>query len=189
MYKVIKVHHPAVPVPKNVVKITTLSTIPAELREAIHIAKCRLHLDTIDGIKVAPTGSIISFEKSEKTSSGYDCRVVATPHTVLINVDDTTFIKPTIMHAILLPDKDEVRPLWAVRSKLTYNGDGTATLHTNEGNFTGRIGTDFLLCHGAKKAGNYKVSILSPTDVSYNDYIVCDDDGKDIGRLADFYPA
>ena len=189
MYKIIKVHTPAIPMPTNVVKITALSTIPEELREAIRIVNCRLYVDTIDGIKVAPTGSIISFEKSEETSSGYDCRVVATPHTDLLNVNNVIFIKPTIMHAVLIPDKDEVRPLWAVRSKLTYNGDGTATLHTAEGDSTGRIGIDFLLCQDVKKAGNYKVSILSTYDEAYSEYILCDDDGKDIGKLVDFYPA
>lgn len=187
MFNIIRIHTPAVALPDNVVKISTLGTIPAELREAIHIVNCKLQLDTIDGIKTVPTGSLICFEKSEETSSGYNCWAVATPHTDLVAIDGVLYKKPSITHALLIPDKDEARPLWV--SNLTYNGDGTATLHTDEGNFTGRIGIDFLLCHGMKKGGKYKVSVLATYDKSYNDYIVCDESGKDLGMLSELYPA
>lgn len=189
MYNTIRIHLPAVALPDNVVKISTFSTIPAELREAVQIVNCELWLDTNDGIKTAPSGSLVCFEKSEQTPSGYNCWVVATPHTALVKVDGKTCVKPSILHAMLIPDKDEAKPLWVNGCNLTYNGDGTATLKTENGCVSGRIGIDFLLCHGLKKDSKSKVSILATYDESYNDYIVCDESGKDLGNLSDFYPA
>ena len=187
MLNIIRLHTKPEALPENVVKISTLGTIPANLREAVRIVNCRLLLDNVDGIQNVPTGSLICFEKSDLTSSGYNCWAVATPHTELITIDGVLHKKPPITHAMLIPDKDEARPLWV--SNLTYNGDGTATIRTAEGAFTGRIGIDFLLCHGMKKGGRYKVSLLATYDKSYNDYLVCDETGKDLGMLSEIYPA
>lgn len=189
MFNIIRIHTPAVPLPDNVVRISILTTIPAELREAIHIINGKLELDSNDGIKTVPTGSLIGFEKSDKTPSGYHCWVAATPHTNLISIDGVLCTKPIIRHSMLIPDKDEARPLWVAHSHITYNGDGTATIHTDEGDFTGRIGIDFLVCNGMKKNGPYNVSLLTRSDKSYNDFIVCDENRNPIGKLSDIYPA
>ena len=189
MYNIFRVHTAPIALPENVVKITTVGSIPAELEEAIKIVKCKVQLDTNDGIKVVPTGSLICFEKSNQTPSGYNCQMVASPRTDLITIDGKVYIKPSIIHAMLIPDKNEVKPLWVEHSKLTYNGDGTATLHTAKGDFSGRIGIDFLLCHGLKKGGNYEVNILTTYDKSYTDYIVCDESGNDLCMLSALYPA
>lgn len=189
MFNINRIHTRPVALPDNVVKITTTSSIPAELKGAIRVINCKVQIDTIDGIKTVPTSSLICFEKSNQTPSGYNCWLVAGPHTNLITIDGTLHIKPPITHAMLIPDKEEARPLWVARTNITYNGNGTATIHTADGDFSGRIGVDFLLCHGMKKGCNYNVSLLRRSDESYDDYIVCDESGQDLGMLSELFPA
>ena len=188
MYNIIRIHTPAVKLQDNVVEISTLSTIPVFLRKAITLANHQLWLDNVDGLGNAPIGSVIAYEKSDLTYSGYNCWFVG--RTIdLVKIDGIFYTKPHIIHAMLIPDTDEARPLWVNSSNLTYNGDGTATLETDNGTVTGRIGIDFIISHGIKKNGKPNASILSPYDESYNDYIVCDNSGKDIGKLCELYPA
>lgn len=174
MYNIISIHRPVIQGQKTV-QVYTLSTIPEFLREAITIVDCELHLDSIDGGEVAPLGALIGYEEcGDLTPSGYNCWQIT---------------EPAKAQAMLIPAKEDVKPVWVNACNLIYNGDGTATLNTDGHNFTGRIGIDFILCHGMKSDGGPDASILATYDESYNDYIVCDKAGNDIGKLCELYPA
>lgn len=192
-YNIIRIHTPAVAHPSNAIEVSTLSTIPKFLREAITLENHQLWLDNIEGCKCAAMGSIICYEKSDQTASGYNCWSVGQANIDLIKSDDGVFCtKSRIIHAMLIPTKDEAKPVWVNSCPLTYNGDGTVTLVTDKGSVSGRIGIDFVLCHGwhdSKENGKPKASILSRYDEDYNDYIVCDESDKDIGKLCELYPA
>ncbi len=172
MYNIITIHKPTI-LSEQTVKVNSLSMIPEFLREAITVKNCQLYLDTINGVEVAPLGALIGYEEcGNLTPSGYNCWQIA---------------EPKLIQAMLIPELEEVKPLWVNACNLIYNGDGTATLNTNGKNFTGRIGIDFLLCHGMKANGSPDVSILTTDDSSYNDYIIRTDSGRDIGALCEFY--
>ena len=94
-----------------------------------------------------------------------------------------------LIHALLLPGKNDVKPVWVNSCLITYNGDGTATLKTDCGCSTGRIDIDFLLLHGMNKNGSPNVSLLTRNEASYCNYVVCDIVGNIVGKLCDFYPA
>lgn len=186
---IIRIHTPAVALPSNAVEISIRSTIPDELRKAVTIINGKIRLDSDNGYQLAPAGAIIGYEKSEWTLSGYNCWVIANKRTDLVERDGTFYVKPCILHAMLIPDKDDVKPVWAHAANLTYNGDGTATFKSEAGNTTGRVGIDFLLCHGARENRTINVSILVRGEKSFYDYIVCDENNDDIGKLSELYPA
>ena len=96
--------------------------------------------------------------------------------------------KNAILHALLLPAKNDVKPIWVNSCLITYNSDDTATLKTDCGSSTGRIGIDFLLLHGMDEHGKPNVSLLSRNDNDFYNYVVCDIVGNIIGKLCDFYP-
>lgn len=189
MYKTICIHSPAVAHKSNAVEVFTQSTIPEFLREAITLEDHQLLLDNNKGWEYAPLGSVICYEKSDHTASGYHCWAIGKVGIDLVRIDNTFYNKPHTLYAMLIPSEDESKPVWVNSCKLTYNGDGTVTLKREGKSISGRIGIDFLLCRGMKANGNHNVSILTTYDESYSDYIVCDDSGKDIGKLCELYPA
>ena len=186
-YNPIRIHCPRIAYEGNFVEVYTLASIPEFLSQAIRLDNHMLWLDNVEGRKCAPLGSVICYEKSDNTTSGYSCWSLGKLGFDLVKEDNIFYPKNRIIHAMLIPDKDEERPLWVIRSNLTYNGDGTVTMHTAEGDFTGRIGIDFLLCHGMKKT--HITSLLTRHDEAYKNYIVCDENRNDVGKLCELYPA
>jgi len=186
MYNIVRIHAQPVALPDNVIRVSTLSTIPEELRGSIQVINCKICLNDEDGPKIEPTGSLIAYKK---TPGGYNCWAVAGPHANIIQIGESLYVKPPKKHAILIPTQEEVIPLWAQRCNLTYNGDGTATLKTESSSITGRIGIDFLVCEGMGNGGKFFASILTREDPSYGNYLVSNDAGTDIGRLCELYPA
>lgn len=189
MYNIIYIHSRPVAHQSNAVEISTLSTIPEHLRKAISLVNCELRLDNEAGYKTAPIGSVVCYEKSTHTASGYNCWAIGKLGIDLTKKDGLFYTKPTVIPAMLIPAPEDPKPVWVNACNLTYNGDGTATLNTDGKNFTGRIGIDFLLCFGMKENGLPKAGILATYDESYNDYIVCDTAGNDIGKLCELYPS
>ena len=174
MYNTITIHRP-LKKSEATITINSISMIPEFLREAITVVDAKLQFDTISGKQTAPLGALLGYEEcGEQTPSGYNCWAV-TPLTKI--------------NAMLIPAQEEVKPVWVNLCGLTYNGDGTATLKTPDGQSTGRIGIDFIVCHGMKSTGGPNASILATYDESYKDYVVCDEAGKDIGKLCELYPA
>ena len=189
MYDIIRIHSRPIEHQNSAVEISTLSTIPEHLRNAISIVNCELWLDNENGYQTAPMGSVICYEKSNKTESGYNCWAIGRIGIDLEKKDNIFYTKPALIPAMLIPDKEDIKPLWANCCNLIYNDDGTATLNTPRGLVTGRIGIDFLLYLGMSKNGYAKADILCTYDKSYNDYIVCTETGEDFIKLCELYPA
>ena len=189
-YETFKIHVPAVAQQNNVVEVHTLSTIPEFLQEAITVENHRLTLDNVEGKKTAPLYSVIGYERSAQTKSGYNCWFIGQVGVDLVKVDGVFYTRPPIVHAMLIPAKEDAKPIWANSAGLTYNGD-IAMLETCNGNLSGRVGRDFILCYGMGRAGNPKpkVTILTRDDKSFKDYVICDDEGSDICLLSECYPA
>lgn len=181
---IIYIHEPIKSYP-NAVEVSTLSTIPEHLQGAITVENQHLLLDNVCGKNIVPMGSVIQYRKSDKTESGYDCRFIGFAGTDLVKVDGVFQTKKMPLHAYLIPSHEEDIPVWVKDCNITYNGDGTATLKTSSGNFTGRIGVDFI----ATKNGKNGARIITRDDEDYDSLIVCDEWKNDIGKLSELYPA
>lgn len=185
MYEnIIYIHEPIKFYP-NTVEVSTLSTIPEHLRDAITVEKHHLLLDNVGGKNIAPMGSVIQYRKSVKTESGYECCFIGFSGKDLVQVDGVFQTKEIPLHAYLIPALEEDKPVWITDCNITYNGDGTATLHTASGNFTGRVGIDFI----ATQNGKTGARIITRDDEDYDKFIVCDEYRADIGKLCELYPA
>lgn len=189
MYEFIHIHEPARQVKGNTVAVLLRTSIPEFLlnSKAIDVVNCEIVFDSVSGFKTAPLGSLIGYEESNRTISRYNCWLIDRLNNLVQN-DGVFYTKPPIIFAMPIPAKEESRPVWVHSSGLIYNDDGTATLETAQGSETGRVGIDFILTYGMKKDGKPDAHILRRTDDSYKEYIVCDENGEDVGKLCDLYP-
>lgn len=187
MYEIIRIHKP-VKEYRDAVEVSTLSTIPDFLSEAITLENHVLWIDNEKGIQSVPMGSVIGYKKSDKTPSGYNCWLIGNSYD-FIKENGVYRTKPLILHAMLIPAVDAPRPVWVVSAGLTYNGDGTATIQTAHGPISGRIGVDFIITSGMKKNGKPNASILARYDEEYGSYGVYDENDTIVGNLAELYPA
>ena len=187
MYEIIRIHKP-VKEYRNAVEVSTLSTIPEFLREAVALEKHELWLDNEKGVQTAPLGSVIGYEKSDKTISGYNCWFIGNSLDFIQN-EGIYSTKPHVLQAMLIPAENEPRPVWVVSSGLTYNDDGTATLKAAHGFVSGRIGIDFIITSGMMKNGKPNANILARYDEDYDNYGVYDENDNIVGKLSELYPA
>ena len=57
---------------KDAVRISSVGDIPDFLRSSIDIARDKLYLTCVEGNETCPLGSVIGYEVSENTPSGYN---------------------------------------------------------------------------------------------------------------------
>ena len=84
---------------KDAVRVRSYNDIPEFLKAAISVTTEGIELDCVEGREVAPFGAVIGYEKSEKTSSGWNCWVIGNADTNLIEKDGVFYKKATIMKA------------------------------------------------------------------------------------------
>ena len=84
---------------KDAVRVRSYNDIPEFLKSAISVTTEGIELDCVEGREVAPFGAVIGYEKSEKTSSGWNCWVIGNADTNLIEKDGVFYKKATIMKA------------------------------------------------------------------------------------------
>lgn len=65
------------------------------------------------------------------------------------------------------------------------NDDGSWTIKTSWGESTGFPGECYWVLYGINEDGKPDANILTKTEKSFKDYIVCDDDGVDLGWLSE----
>ena len=171
---------------KDAVRITTPSDIPDFLRGSVDIGNGMLYLTCVEGHEVCPVGSVVGYEESEKTSSGWNCWCIGNAATNLAEVDGVFYKKATILEAA--PVTDEF-PEFLQGADITHNADGSWSIKTDWGVSTGFPGQAYWIKYGAKEDGSVDANILTKSEKSYKDYIVCDEDGNDIGWLAEIDPA
>lgn len=71
MANIIRIHKQAGQ-KKDAVRVTTLTDIPEFLKETIKIEGENLILVCVEGTETAPLGSVIGYEESSKTSTGWN---------------------------------------------------------------------------------------------------------------------
>ena len=138
---------------KDAVRVRSYNDIPEFLKSAISVTTEGIELDCVEGREVAPFGAVIGYEKSEKTSSGWNCWVIGNADTNLIEKDGVFY-----------------------KNRTQYASPGYP-------------GEAYWVLYGTKEDGSPDANILTKTEKSYGEYIVCASDGQDIGRLAEIDPA
>lgn len=171
---------------KDAVRVTTLTDIPEFLKETIKIEGENLILVCVEGTETAPLGSVIGYEESSKTSTGWNTWCIGNASTNLIEIDGVFYKKATVMKAQAV---DEEYPEFLAGTEIRHNDDGSWTIKTDWGESTGFPGQAYWVLYGTKENGTPDANILTKTEKSYRDYIVCNEQGEDIGFLCEIDPA
>ena len=170
---------------KDAVRIISIGDIPDFLKETITIVDNQLHLVCVEGNETAPLGSVIGYEKSNSTSTGWNTWHIANASTNLVEIDGVFYKKATVMLAMAV---SEEFPEFLKGADITHNEDGSWSIKTDWGVSTGFPGTSYWVRYGTKEDGTPDANILTKTEKSYNEYIVCDEYGHDIGFLCEIDP-
>ena len=170
---------------KDAVRISSVSDIPEFLRSSIDIACNKLYLTCVEGNEICQLGSVIGYEESEKTSTGWNCWCIGNAATNLVEIDGVFYKKATVMPAAEVTDEF---PEFLEGADITHNPDGSWSIKTDWGVSTGFPGQAYWVRYGTKEDGTPDANILTKTEKSYRDYIVCDEDGNDIGFLHEIDP-
>lgn len=170
---------------KDAIRVSREEEIPEELKGAIKIENGMLVLDCVEGRETAPLGSVIGYEKSEKTRSGINTWHIANAATNLVEIDGVFYTKATINTAQRI---GEELPEFMEGAKVVRNEDGSWTVTTDWGQSTGFPGEAYFVKYGTKKDGTPDVNILTKSEASYDAYYVCDDEGNIIGKLSELDP-
>ena len=171
---------------KDAVRISRVEDIPEFLRGSIDIARGVLYLTCLEGVETCPLGSVIGYEPSERTPSGWNCWVIGNAATNLVEIDGVFYKKATVMLAE--PVTDEF-PELLKGAKITRNPDGSWSIKTDWGVSTGYPGRAYWVLYGVKPDGTLDANLVTKTERSYMEYIVCDEEGHDIGLLCEIDPA
>ena len=157
---------------KDAFRVTNFESIPEFLREAVTIADGMVYLDCVEGKESCFTGKVIGYEEHAETN--------------LIEINGTFYKKATILEA---EEVSNQFPEFLRGADIHQNEDGSWTIKTDWGESTGFPGKAYWVRYGTKEDGTPDANILTKTEKSYRDYIVCDENGKDIGFLYELDPA
>lgn len=185
MAKIINIHKQAGK-KKDAVRVNTIADIPEFLKDTIKVEGESLILVCVEGTETAPIGSVIGYEESSQTSTGWNTWCIGNASTNLVEIDGVFYKKATVMKAQAV---DEEFPEFLEGADIRHNEDGSWTIKTDWGESTGFPNKAYWVLYGKKENGTPDANILTKTEKSYNDYIVCDEDGKDIGFLNEIDPA
>ena len=184
MKKTINIHKQAGQ-KKDAIRINSIADIPEFLKETIIIKDNQINLVCVEGTETAPLGSVIGYEESASTSTGWNTWHIANAATNLVEVDGVFYKKATVMPA--QPVSEEF-PEFLEGANITHNEDGSWSIKTDWGISTGFPGAAYWVLYGTKEDGTPDANILTKTEKSYRDYIVCDENGQDIGALCEIDP-
>ena len=113
---------------------------------------------------------------------GYNCWVIGNAATNLIEKNGFFYKKATVMKAMLVTDEF---PGFLSGADIRRNDDGSWTIKTSWGESTGFPGKCYWVLYGINEDGTPDANILTKTEKSFKDYIVCDEDGIDLGWLSE----
>lgn len=170
---------------KDAIRVNTLTDIPDSLKDTIKIEGDNLILECVEGIEKAPIGSVIGYEESSMTSTGWNAWCIGNASTNLVEIDGVFYKKATVMTAQKVSD---TYPEFLEGANIRKNEDGSWTIKTDWGESTGFPGEAYWILYGIKDDGTPDANILTKSEKSYKEYIVCDEYGKDIGYLSDIDP-
>lgn len=183
--KVINIHKQA-GTKKDAIRVSCEADILAFLNTTISIDGTQIKLICVEGNQVCPLGSVIGYEESASTTTGYNCWHIANAATNLVEIDGVFYKKATVMQAMAVTDEF---PAFLEGAAITHNEDGSWTIETDWGKSTGFPGKAYWVRYGTKEDGTPDANILTKSEKSYRDYIVCNDNGEDIGFLCEIDPA
>lgn len=72
---------------KDAIRINSIEDIPAFLKETITIKNNQINLVCVEGNETAPLGSVIGYEESTSTSTGWNTWHIANAATNLVEID------------------------------------------------------------------------------------------------------
>lgn len=179
MKNIINIHKEA-GTKKDAIRVRRESDIPDFLKGAIDIVGNKIVLDCVEGKEVAELGAVIGYEKSEVAVHGFNCWVIGNADTNLIEKDGVFYKKATVMKAMLVTDEF---PEFLSGADVRRNDDGSWTIKTGWGESSGFPGKCYWVLYGMNDDGTPDANILTKTEKSFKDYIVCDDEGVDLGWL------
>ena len=168
---------------KDAVRVKSELSIPDFLKEAIKIVNGKIQLECVEGTETAEFGEVIGYEVSEQTPSGYNCWVIGNAATNLVEKNGVFYKKATIMKAMLV-DTDEI-PEFLSGACIRKNTDDSWTIKTSWGESTGFPNECYWVLYGYNEDGTPDANILTKTEKSFKEYIVCDEDGNDLGWLSE----
>lgn len=171
---------------KDAVRINSIADIPVFLKDTVTIKGNQIYLVCVEGNETAPLGSVIGYEESTSTSTGWNTWHIANASTNLVEIDGVFYKKATVMPAMAV---SEEFPEFLKGADITHNEDGSWSIQTDWGVSTGFPGASYWVKYGTKEDGTPDANILTKTEKSYSDYIVCGEDGQDIGFLCEIDPA
>ena len=87
------------------------------------------------------------------------------------------------MKAMLVTDKGI--PSFLSGADIRKNVDGSWSIKTSWGESTGFPGECYWVLYGINEDGTPDANILTKTEKSFKDYIVCDENGEDLGWLSE----
>lgn len=178
--------HKAAGQKKDAIRVNSIQDVPEFLQGTITVEGENLKLVCVEGNETAPIGSVIGYEESEKTPTGWNTWCIGNAATNLIEIDGVFYKKATVLPAQAVDDEF---PEFLKGAPITHNADGSWTIKTDWGESTGFPGQAYWIKYGVKEDGTPDANILTKTEKSYKDYIVCDEDGNDVGFLAEIDPA
>ena len=109
---------------KDAIRVNTGKDIPEFLRSTIAIEGGQVKLVCVEGAEVAPLGSVIGYEESEKTSTGWNAWCIGNAATNLIERDGVFYKKATILTAQQVSDE---APEFLEGANIRHNSDGSWT--------------------------------------------------------------
>lgn len=183
--KIINIHKQAGQ-KKDAIRVNTIADIPEFLKDTIKIEGESLILVCVEGNETAPIGSVIGYEESSETSTGWNTWCIGNASTNLVEIDGVFYKKATVMKAQAIDDEF---PEFLKGADIHHNENGSWTIKTKWGKPNGKPGEAYWVLYGENEDGTPDANILTKKEKSYKDYIVCDENGEDIGFLSDIDPA
>ncbi|MCR4753870.1 MAG: hypothetical protein K5837_05690 [Candidatus Saccharibacteria bacterium] len=111
-------------------RVTKEADIPDFLRESVRVPGDTIQITCVEGDEECPVGSVIGYEGSQTTSTGYNCWCIGNAATNLVEIDGALYKKATIMEAALLTEE---YPEFLKGAEISRNDDGSWSIKTDWG--------------------------------------------------------
>lgn len=179
---------------KDAFRLNSQADIPEFLLDNIHIdAQGTAHLYCVEGQLTCSLGTVIGYETSPTTDTGYNVWPIGNAATNLIEENGVFYQKPTVLKAELIGEQPSELVagcvVWRNYDENSGQPWGSWTIVTDWGESTGMPGQAYWVRYGTKPDGKPDANILTRGEQSFLDYYVCTADGTLICPLAEYQPA